>query len=302
MENTAGKTIEKAEKLQPHIFLIMSIAGIISAIGVTMFLAPVHLYDSGISGTSMLLWQVTPEQFSFSIFLVMLNIPLFLFGLKKQGFCFTVYSVWAVIIFSISSHLIEDVLPIDVSTASPFAGNDVLLCALFGGLICGIGSGISVRFGGAIDGIEVLAVIFSKQIGLTVGTFIMIYNIFLYTLIGCIFQSWTLPLYSIITYTIAVKALDFIAEGLDKAKSAMIVTSKADEISDALSETFGTGITHIDARGYYSGHEITIVYFVVNRFQITHLKKLVTEIDANAFITITEVSDVLRRSVKKSSS
>lgn len=302
MENTAGKTIEKSEQLQLHIFLIMSIAGIISAIGVTMFLAPVHLYDSGISGTSMLLWQVTPEQFSFSIFLVILNIPLFLFGLKKQGFCFTVYSVWAVIIFSISSHLIEDVLPIDVSTASPFAGNDVLLCALFGGLICGIGSGISVRFGGAIDGIEVLAVIFSKQIGLTVGTFIMIYNILLYTLIGCIFQSWTLPLYSIITYTIAVKALDFIAEGLDKAKSAMIVTSKADEISDALSETFGTGITQIDARGYYSGHEITIVYFVVNRFQITRLKKLVTEIDANAFITITEVSDVLRRSVKKSSS
>lgn len=289
---------KKKEKLSVQSFVLMFLAGIISAIGVTMFLAPAHLYDSGISGTSMLLYQITPEQLTFSLFLVVLNVPLFLFGLRKQGTAFTIYSVFAVIIFSLTSMLIEDVLPIDVGSGSPFAGDDVLLCALFGGLICGIGSGLSVRFGGAIDGIEVLAVIFSKQLGLTVGTFIMIYNICLYTLIGCIFQSWTLSMYSIVTYCVAVKAIDFIAEGLDKAKSAMIVTSHADEISNALSEAFGTGITHIDARGYYSGRENTIVFFVVNRFQIARLKKIVTEIDRNAFITITEVSDVLGRSVK----
>lgn len=289
-----------SEPLQLHIFLIMLLAGIISAIGVTMFLAPVHLYDSAISGTSMLLWQITPPQFTFSLFLIVLNVPLFLFGLRKQGAVFTVYSVWAVIVFSVASHLIEDVLPIDIHTGSPFAGEDVLLCALFGGLICGIGSGLTVRFGGAIDGIEVLAVIFARQLGLTVGTFIMIYNIILYTVIGCIFQSWILPMYSIVTYCVAVKAIDFITEGLDKAKSAMIVTSRPEEISSALSEAFGTGITHIDARGFYSGRETTIVYFVVNRFQITRLKRIVINIDKNAFITITEVSDVLGRSVKKS--
>ena len=285
--------------LRPLSFVLLLIAGIINAVGVTMFLAPVHLYDSGISGTSMLLWQITPEAYTLSLFLLILNIPLFLFGLKKQGAVFTVYSLWAVFVYSAASYVITDILPVDVSTASPFAGQDLLLCALFGGLISGIGSGMTIRFGGAIDGIEVMAVIFAKGLGLTVGSFVMVYNVLLYIIIGCVFRSWVLPLYSIITYCAAIKAVDFIVEGLDKAKSAMIVTSRADEISEALSEAFGRGITHIGAKGYYSGAVQTIIYFVVNRFQIGRLKALVTEIDPAAFITISEASDVLGRSLQK---
>ena len=285
--------------LRPLSFVLLLIAGIINAVGVTMFLAPVHLYDSGISGTSMLLWQITPEAYTLSLFLLILNIPLFLFGLKKQGAVFTVYSLWAVFVYSAASYVITDILPVDVSTASPFAGQDLLLCALFGGLISGIGSGMTIRFGGAIDGIEVMAVIFAKGLGLTVGSFVMVYNVLLYIIIGCVFRSWVLPLYSIITYCAAIKAVDFIVEGLDKAKSAMIVTSKADDISGALSEAFGRGITHIGAKGYYSGSDQTIIYFVVNRLQIGRMKALVTEIDTAAFITISEVSDVLGRSLQK---
>ena len=285
--------------LRPLSFLLLFAAGVINAVGVTMFLAPVHLYDSGISGTSMLLWQVTPENWTLSLFLLILNTPLFLFGWKKQGTVFTVYSLWAVFIYSAASFVITDILPVDVSAASPFAGQDLLLCALFGGLISGIGSGMTIRFGGAIDGIEVMAVIFAKGLGLTVGSFVMVYNVLLYIVIGCVFQSWILPLYSIVTYCAAIKAVDFIVEGLDKAKSAMIVTTKADAISNALSDAFGRGITHIGARGYYSGTDQTIIYFVVNRFQIARMKALVTEVDPDAFITISEVSDVLGRSVQK---
>ena len=285
--------------LRPLSFLLLFAAGVINAVGVTMFLAPVQLYDSGISGTAMLLWQVTPESWTLSLFLLLLNTPLFLFGWKKQGTAFTVCSLWAVFVYSAASFVITDILPVDVSAASPFAGQDLLLCALFGGLISGIGSGMTIRFGGAIDGIEVMAVIFAKRLGLTVGAFVMAYNVLLYIAIGCIFQSWVLPLYSIVTYCAAIKAVDFIVEGLDKAKSAMIVTSRADEISEALSEAFGRGITHIGAKGYYSGAVQTIIYFVVNRFQIGRLKALVTEIDPAAFITISEVSDVLGRSLQK---
>ena len=285
--------------LRPLSFALLLAAGIINAVGVTMFLAPVHLYDSGISGTAMLLWQVTPESWTLSLFLLLLNTPLFLFGWKKQGTVFTVYSLWAVFVYSSASFVITNILPVDVSSASPFAGQDLLLCALFGGLISGIGSGMTIRFGGAIDGIEVMAVIFSKRLGLTVGSFVMAYNVLLYIAIGCIFRSWVLPLYSIVTYCAAIKAVDFIVEGLDKAKSAMIVTTKADAISDALSDAFGRGITHIGARGYYSGTDQTIIYFVVNRFQIAKMKALVTEADPDAFITISEVSDVLGRSVQK---
>ena len=285
--------------LRPLSFALLLAAGIINAVGVTMFLAPVHLYDSGISGTSMLLWQLTPEAYTLSLFLLILNVPLFLFGLKKQGVVFTIYSIWAVFVYSAASFVITNVLPVDVSAASPFAGQDLLLCALFGGLISGIGSGMTIRFGGAIDGIEVMAVIFAKRLGLTVGTFVMIYNVLLYIATGILFRSWVLPLYSIVTYGVAIKAVDFIVEGLDKAKSAMIVTEKAGEISSTLSEAFGRGITLIEAKGYYSGADQTVIYFVVNRFQIAKLKALVTEIDPNAFITISEVSDVLGRSVQK---
>ena len=285
--------------LRPMSFLLLFAAGVINAVGVTMFLAPVHLYDSGISGTSMLLWQITPEAYTLSLFLLILNVPLFLFGLKKQGIVFTIYSIWAVFVYSAASFIITDILPVDVSAASPFAGQDLLLCALFGGLISGIGSGMTIRFGGAIDGIEVMAVIFAKRLGLTVGSFVMAYNVLLYIVIGCVFRSWILPLYSIVTYCAAIKAVDFIVEGLDKAKSAMIVTTKADAISNALSDAFGRGITHIGARGYYSGTDQTIIYFVVNRFQIAKMKALVTEVDPDAFITISEVSDVLGRSVQK---
>lgn len=280
-------------------FLLLIAAGCINAVGVTMFLAPVNLYDSGISGTSMLLWQATPPEYTLSLFLVVLNIPLFLFGLKKQGWCFTLYSIWAVLVYSGASFLITNVLPVEVSAASPFAGQDLLLCAIFGGLVSGAGSGLTIRFGGAIDGMEVLGVTFAKGLGLTVGTFVMIYNVILYILIGIIWGSWILPLYSIITYFVGNKTIDFIVEGLDKAKAVMIVTEREQEICQALSNEFGRGITQINARGYYSGTEKCVIYFVVNRFQIPRVKKMVTAMDTNAFITITEISDVMGSSVKQ---
>ena len=293
-----NQVIEDLRNLKIRNFLILFLAGIINSIGVTMFLAPVNLYDSGISGTSMLLWQITPEEFNLSFFLVIINIPLFLFGLKKQGIQFTIYSVWTVLIYSLSSLIITDVLPIDVANSSPFAGNDLVLCAIFGGLISGVGSGLTIRYGGAIDGIEVMAVIFAKKINMTVGTFVMIYNVILYIIIGIVFRSWELPLYSIITYAVGIKSVDFIVEGLDKAKSVMIITEMEEEICDALSHNFGYGVTQIHATGYYSGKSRSVIYFVVNRFQIAKLKMIVSAIDPSAFVTISETSDVLGSSLK----
>lgn len=290
--------IYELKKLKWKNFLFLILSGTVNAVGVTMFLAPVNLYDGGISGTSMLLGQVTPAQFTLSLFLLILNIPLFLFGLRKQGWCFTVYSVWAVAVYSLASFVITNILPINVVGSSPFAGQDLLLCSIFGGLVSGIGSGLTIRFGGAIDGMEVLGVIFAKNLGLTVGTFVMIYNVLLYMLIGLIFNSWILPLYSIVTYFVGNKTIDFIVEGFDKAKSVMIVTTKEGEICQTLSEEFGSGITLINARGYYSGTNKQMIYFVVNRFQIPKVKNLVSEIDPYAFITVTEISEVMTASVK----
>ena len=270
--------------------LMLTIAGIINAIGVVMFLSPVNLYDSGISGTSMLLDSLTP--LSLSVFLLLFNIPLFLYGLKKQGTVFTFYAIYTVAIYSITAYLITYVLPIDVSFMSPIAKDDLLLCAIFGGVISGIGSGLAIRFGGAMDGIEVMAVIFAKRLGVTVGTFVMVYNVILYVICGILIDSWILPLYSIVAYFGALKTVDFIVEGFDRAKCAMIITTAPDEISRKLSETFETGSTKIKAEGGYSGTEKTMIYFVVNRFQVVRLKELVHEIDPTAYITISEVADV----------
>lgn len=291
--------LDALKELRWQNFLLLIGAGCVNAVGVTMFLAPVNLYDSGMSGTAMLLWQATPPQYTLSLFLVILNVPLFLFGLKKQGWCFTVYSIWAVLVYSAASFVITDILPVDVTASSPFAGQDLLLCAIFGGMVSGAGSGLTIRLGGAIDGMEVLGVTFAKGLGLTVGSFVMIYNVILYLFIGIIFNSWILPLYSIITYFVGNKTIDFIVEGLDKAKSVMIVTMREGEICQALSDEFGRGITQINARGYFSGAEKCVIYFVVNRFQIPKVKHLVTTIDPAAFITVTEISDVMGTSVKQ---
>lgn len=284
--------MKKLHQLHTKNLIMLTLAGIINAIGITIFLAPVKLYDSGISGTSMLLAQITPPQLTLSVFLLVLNIPLFLYGLKKQGRLFTFYAIYTVAIYSISAWLITDVLPIDVRFASPLAGTDLLLCALFGGTISGIGSGLAIRYGGAMDGVEVMSVIFAKRLGITVGTFVMIYNLALYIACGIIFSSWILPLYSILTYFAALKTIDFIVEGFDRAKCAIIITSKPDEICSELSREFESGMTRLQAMGGYSGKEKTMIYFVVNRFQVINMKEIVHEIDPSAYITITEVADI----------
>ena len=283
------------KEIRPINILMILVAGIINAFGVTMFLFPVKLYDSGISGLSMLLDQITPDYLSLSLFLIIINIPIFIFGLKRQGKTFTVYSIFAVTVYSLASFMIMDVLPVDVSFISPLAGSDLLLCAVFGGVISGVGSGMTIRFGGAIDGIDVLSVVFAKRIGISIGTFVMLFNTLLYIICGIAIQSWILPLYSIVTYYVGSKTVDFITEGFDRAKCAMIVTVKANEISNALSENFDSSGTIVKAVGGYSKKDKEIIYFIVNRFQINKLKNIVHDIDESAFISLQEVADIIKK-------
>ena len=281
--------------LPPISLLMLTVAGIVNAFGVVLFLSPVALYDSGISGTSMLFAQVARGIIPFSLFLIVLNVPLFLYGLRREGATFTIRSIYTVVIYSLAAAFFGRFV---TPGASPIAGSDLLLCAIFGGLISGVGSGTTIRYGGALDGIEVLAVIFSRRLGMTVGTFVMTYNALLYVVAGVIMGSWVLPLYSIVTYAIGIKAVDFIVEGLDKTKAAMIITDHPQDICRELSAAFGTGITLIDAHGYYSGDSKTMIYFVVNRFQIARMRTIVHDIDAQAFISITEVSDLFGKNAK----
>ena len=286
---------KELRELKMKNFFVLTLAGIINSFGVSLFLFPVKLYDSGISGLSMLLDQITPSQFTLSLFLLLLNIPIFLFGLKKQGLLFTIYSLFTILVYSLASFLIMHVLPIDLDFVSPLAGSDLLLCAVFGGLISGVGSGLTIRFGGAIDGIDVLSVIFAKKMGISLGTFVMLFNTLLYIVCGMVIHSWILPLYSIVTYFVGSKTVDFIVEGFDRAMCAMIVTNQAEKISHALSENFKAGGTIVNAVGGYSKNEKQILYFITNQFQINRLKKIVTGIDHSAFISLMNVADIVRK-------
>lgn len=279
-------------------FVLLTIAGIVNSFGVTLFLFPVKLYDSGISGLSMLLDQVSPSFLTLSIFLLVLNFPIFIFGSKIKGVSFTIYSLFVIGIYSLSSFLIMHVLPIDLNFVSPLAGSDLLLCAIFGGLISGIGSGLTIRFGGAIDGIDVLSVIFAKKIGISIGTFVMIFNLILYIICGCVIHSWILPLYSIVTYFIGSKTVDYVTEGFDRSMCAMIITKKAEEISSELSNKFMAGGTIVDAIGGYTKDKKKILYYIVNHFQIGKLKRIVLDIDDEAFISLQNVSDIEKKKKK----
>lgn len=287
-------SLKHKEKIRPFKFIYLTLAGIISSLGITVFLQPVGLYDSGIAGTSMLLASVTPPFLTLPLFLIVLNVPLILYGLREEGPVFTVYAIYAVTVFAVATHFFGEYFHSETIGSSPVVGNETFLCCVFGGLVCGIGSGIAIRCGGAIDGVEVLSVVISNKIGVAVSSLLMIYNVILFIVCGFVIQNWILPLYSMVAYWISIKTIDFITEGIDRSKQVLIVTNKGTEVCEALSEAFGHGITTMDAHGWYSSTEKAIVYIILNRFQMIKLKDIVVEIDPKAFITVSEISDVIK--------
>ena len=298
-------------------FIWLFIAGVINATGVTLLLLPANLYDSGVSGVSMLIIQLLPENLrayiQLWIPLIVLNAPIFLFAMKRQGIEFTLYSLFVIMVYSLCSLIFQQVVPKFVpdffKNGSPIGGGETIICAIFGGLLSGIGSGMAIRFGGTMDGMESLAVMFAKKLNLSVGNFVLIFNVFLYVLVGILAFADAVPsgtsdftpaLYSIVAYFAASKAVDFISDGLDQAKGAFIITSKYKEVCNALSEEFGRGLTVIDAHGYYSQTEKQVIYCVINRFQVAKLREVVSQNDPVAFVTLMDITDVIGTSIKYS--
>jgi uncharacterized membrane-anchored protein YitT (DUF2179 family) len=287
-------------------FIALTVAGIINAVGITLLLAPVNLYDSGASGVAMFLDMLIP-QIPLWAWLIIINFPIFLFGMNKQGIAFTVYSLYSILVYSVISALFQNVIPMFdhdfFANGSPIAGNETILCAIFGGMLSGVGSGLTIRYGGTMDGMETLAVIFAKKMGLTVGNFVMIFNVILYVTIGITVIAtgsgdFTIPLFSVVAYFVNGKSVDFISEGLDQAKGALIITTNYDSVASALSEEFGRGLTVMDAKGYYSQSDKKVIYCVVNRFQMPRLRAVVSACDKHAFVTVMDITDILGTSVK----
>ncbi|MBQ9117811.1 MAG: YitT family protein [Clostridia bacterium] len=292
------------QKLKPLNFLGLTVAGIINALGVCLLLSPVNVYDGGFSGTSVLLDKNIPVAWlTQSVFLIVLNFPFFLLGRKKIGTDFLIYSLYAIAIYSLASFFFNDILIKSYiaggGKGSPVVEENVILGAIFGGLLSGVGSGLVIKFGGALDGVEVMALLFNKKLGLSVGTCVMIYNAGLYIIAALLplffgaSMMWEATLYSLIAYFVCLKTIDFIVEGLEKGKAALIITENIEELASALSQELKRGITVLDATGYYSGEGKKMLYMVVNRFEIAKLKAIVAALDPKSFVSIIEVSEIM---------
>jgi uncharacterized membrane-anchored protein YitT (DUF2179 family) len=286
---------QKKLNLQPKNIFMLMVAGIVNATGVILFLAPAKVLDGGISGLSLLISLMTP--FSIAIFVVCLNLPFYFIGHRKLGWKFIIYSMIAIFSYALFSLIYQNVFKFDEEVYNLLRG-DMFLCAIFGGLISGVGSGMTIRFGGAIDGIEVMAVLFAKKANLSVGKFVMIFNSVMYIIACFLLKDFQIGLYSIVTYMVGLRAVDFIVEGLDKGKACVIITKKGNEVAKSISEKMKRGITLLNAKGYYSSDAKAMLYCVVNRFEIGQIKQIINEVDSTAFVTISEVNEILGSQVK----
>ncbi|WP_024834575.1 YitT family protein [Ruminiclostridium josui] len=274
-------------EIKRYIFLF--IGSILAATGLEIFLIPNNIIDGGIVGISIITSYLT--KVPVSIYLVVLNIPFLFLGYKQIGKTFVFSSLFAVLSFSFW---------VSVFHSIPVLTSDILLASVFGGIILGIGVGIIIRYGGSLDGTEMVAIIINKRTSFSVGEMVMFFNVFILSSAGLVF-GWDHAMYSLIAYFIAYKVIDIIIEGLDETKAAIIISESGEEIAKAITARLGRGVTFLDGRGGFSHNEKTILYSVVTRLEVSKLKSIIYDKDENAFVTINDVSEVMGGKHKKRS-
>jgi len=268
-------------------YIILFIGSIIYAAGLEIFLVPNNVIDGGVVGIAIMASHLTG--LPLGIFLITINIPFIYLGYKQIGKTFTLSTIFSIIILSYFTKMF---LPI------PGFTDDLFLASIFGGIILGIGVGLIVRYGGSLDGSEIVAILMDKQSSFSVGEIVMIINLFILSGAGLVF-GWDRAMYSLVTYFIASKVIDIVIEGLDESKAVIIVSDHSASIAEALMARLGRGVTILHGEGAYKGDEKHILYTVITRLEMAKFKSLVSEIDEDAFITINDVHDVMGGTFKK---
>lgn len=265
----------------------MILGSILAAMGLEIFLIPNNIIDGGITGISIMASHLTSIQLG--VFIFVLNLPFVIVGYKQIGKTFALSTIFSVICFSIFVTLLHPV---------PGVTEDTLLATIFGGIILGVGIGLIIRNGGSLDGTEIVAILIEKRSAFSIGEIVMFINIFILGISGFVF-SWDRAMYSLIAYFIAFKAIDITVEGLEESKAVIIVSDKNSDISKAIIDRLGRGITLLNGKGAYSGDEIEVIYVVLSRLEIAKLKNIVNDFDKEALITITSVEGAGKKYSKK---
>lgn len=288
LEEAPRSKIRRIREIFFRVLLIFVGASIYTA-GLDLFLVPNNTIDGGVTGLSLM--AATLTGLPFGMFFIVINLPFLYLGYKQIGKSFTLATLLAVVIVSILSEYIKGLPPI---TTDPF------LSAVFGGIILGIGVGLIIRSNGSLDGTEIVAIILDKKTTFSVGEIIMFFNLFILGAAGFVY-NWNSAMYSLIVYFIAYKMMDVMITGLDESKGVMIVSSEPERIAEALMFRLGRGVTILHGEGGYLHDEKRILYSVITRLEITKIKDIVYEIEPNAFITITDVYDVMGGQFSKKS-
>ena len=270
-------------------YIMLFIGAVIAAIGLEIFLIPNHIIDGGIVGISILASILTT--IPLGVFTFVLNIPFLFIGYKQIGKTFVISSLFAITVFSIFTEVLHPI---------PGLTNDILLATIFGGIVLGIGVGLILRYGGSLDGTEIIAIILSKGSLFSIGQIVMGFNVVIFTSAALVL-GWDRALYSMLAYFVAHKAIDIVIEGFDEVKAVMIICDNGDEIASAINDRLGRGVTIMEGQGGFSRDKKMILYSVVTRLEISKLRSIVDEKDENAFVTINDVSDVMGGKDKKRS-
>ena len=267
--------------------LMIIIGAIFMGMGIELFLVPNHLLDGGIVGISIILSHLTTIELGLFIFL--LNIPFFFIGYKQIGKTFALSTALGITVLSITTYLLHPVASFT---------DDLLLATVFGGIVLGIGVGLVIRYGGSLDGTEILAILFSSNSAFSVGEIIMFFNLAIFTVAGFVF-TWEQAMYSVLAYFIAYKTIDVVIEGLDESKSVYIISDEVDEIGDAIMDRLGRGVTFLHGEGAYTGDSKKIIFTIITRLEEAKLKSIVEDIDKHAFIAIGNIAEVRGGRFKK---
>jgi len=267
--------------------IMVAIGAIIMAVGLELFLVPNHIMDGGIVGVSIIASHLL--SLPLGIFIFVLNLPFIFLGYKQIGKTFALSTGLGITVLSLTTIFLHNLQPFTT---------DTLLATVFGGIILGIGVGIVIRYGGSLDGTEILAILFNRKSPFSVGEIIMFFNLLIFTIAGFVF-TWEQAMYSIMAYYIAYKMIDIVIQGMEESKSVYIISDEIDEIGQTIMDRLGRGVTFLHGEGAYTGNDKKVIFTVITRLEESKLKSIVAEIDAHAFLAIGNIAEVKGGRFKK---
>ena len=286
MHQNRKQTSNKVKILSKVLLII--IGGFITAYGLEAILIPNNVSDGGVTGLSIVGSQLFGLPLGMLIGII--NIPFVWLGYKQIGKSFALYSIIGIASLAISTSLMHHVPTI--------IEGDTLLVTVVGGIIIGFGMGLALRNGGALDGIDMLAVLLSRKVPFGTSDLILFLNMFVFIVVSTVFGLQGAIL-SGLAYFIASKVIHIVEEGLSGSKTFKIITTQPEIMVETIRDRLGRGATYTEAYGGYSNEQFKEITCVINRMEESKIKDIIHEIDPSAFVVVYDVAEVRGGNFKK---